>query len=100
MMNRLIWILSTNRPERCLFLSSTKQEIKEICEVPMGGQPLRISVLNVWVGTDTEYINKNPEDTHFSIEENSNQASHLNRRHPTGGILHGGDMQSKGHTSL
>ena len=48
----------------------------------------------------TKDVHKNPGDTHFSIEENSNQASHLHSRHSTGGRLNGGDMPSKEHNNF
>ena len=66
----------------------------------MGGQPVRIPVSNVRVGSSTTDFQENSEDTHFTVEKDSNQTCNLYRRYTTSCLISGGSMSSKGHDNI
>ena len=75
-----------NRPEGCLFFNPIRSEIKKVCEISMGRNPVRISMPDVWAGSSTEVLHKNNEDTDFTVKETKNKSLDIHRRHSDSSI--------------
>ena len=84
-----------NRSKRCIFFNSSPSELQKVCEVSVGGDPVRVPDTNVWGRSSTQVFHKNFENTDFAIEKIESEISDLHRRHFDNGNLDNRDRDSQ-----
>ena len=87
-----------NRSKGCIFYDSSKQEIKEICSLPMGRKPVRIHLPYVRSRSLSPTLYKNSENPNFPFKTLTNKVDNLYRRHASDGFLNVRNTYGKGHT--
>ena len=74
-----------NRFKRCILLHPSWSRLPEICQISMGGEPLRIFMSMFWARPSTFNFYENTKNTYSDFEENSNTFDHFPGRHVTNG---------------
>lgn len=70
-----------NRSEGCLFFSPTKPKLQKICPFSVGGEPLRVPMSVLRLGSCSSHFHKVDENTDFHIEKTEHTGDNIPGRH-------------------
>jgi hypothetical protein len=84
----------------CILLSSPEPSIKEICEVQMERDTVRIPMPRLRARTCPKNLHQTHEGTGKHFEEIRHSTSNLSRRHPSDSVLSRRDKDGKRHSTL
>ena len=89
-----------NRFKRCIFHSSTQSGIREICEVSMERESVRVHLSHVRARSLPTDLHKITEDSNNNSKEVEHKVDNLHRRHANNGVFDVRNTHGQGHNAI